>query len=121
MLATLLANPTTIKIILALSEADRTYKFQLIRMTGAHSTTITNALKILEEHKLVKVVPPSGNFRNVGEFYALTTNGKEVARGLNELNSILNKVGKHPLMSLLMGLPLSLIQLIPSVVPLAVK
>ena len=120
MLATLLANPTTIKIILALSETERTYKFQLIRMTGAHSTTITHALEILQDMKLVKTVPPIGRFRNVGEFYALTSNGKEVAKILNELNSLLDKVGKHPLMSLLMGLPLVLLDWVAVVVPLGI-
>jgi hypothetical protein len=91
MLTHLLANPTTIKVLLVLLELGQTYQFQLVRMTGAHPSTIKVAIGVLMEMKLVKIVPPQEKIKNVGEFYGLTACGKEVAEHLQSVAALLER------------------------------
>jgi DNA-binding MarR family transcriptional regulator len=92
MLTHLLANPTTIKVLLVLLELGQTYQFQLVRMTGAHPSTIKVAVGVLIEMKLVKIVPPQEKIKNAGDFYGLTQHGKAVAE---HLRSVVALLGEH--------------------------
>lgn len=91
-LSNLLANPTTIKILLVLLDTGQAYQFQLVRTTGAHPSTIKVALGVLINLRLVKTVPPDRHVKNAGEFYGLTAQGKEVAV---HLQSVVALLGKH--------------------------
>jgi hypothetical protein len=91
LLDTLLVCPTTIKILLALTTSGQAYQFQLIRITGAHRNTVFDALRILQDLKLVKVVPPDRHVKNAGEFYGLTPHGKEVAEHLKSIVVLLER------------------------------
>lgn len=81
---TLIAHPATLRILLALLEVDQAYQFQLTRMTGVHARGQQAAIKILMEGKMVRVVQGRVRFRNVGEFYALTSHGTHVAIHLRD-------------------------------------
>jgi hypothetical protein len=88
---TLVDHPTTIKILLALLELGQAYQFQLILATKAHRNTVFDALGVLVNLKLVKVVPPDRRVKNAGEFYGLTACGKEVAEHLRSVAALLEK------------------------------
>jgi hypothetical protein len=84
--------PGAFKVLLALMEVDQTYQFQLTRMTGHHSRTLNTATQLLLKAKLIRIVPGRIRIRNVGDFYALTTHGRIVAKCLLELQESLKSV-----------------------------
>jgi DNA-binding HxlR family transcriptional regulator len=81
--------PGALKVLMALTEVDQTYQFQLTRMIGHHSRTLNTALNLLMKAKLVRIVPGKVRIRNVGDFYALTTHGRIVAKCLLDLQESL--------------------------------
>lgn len=88
----LLNCPATMKILLILLDVDEAYQFQLTRMTGHHSRMLTTALTILIAKKLVRVVPPKYQYKNIGDFYALTPHGRMVANSLRALSKDIESV-----------------------------
>jgi len=87
----LLANPTTIKILLVLLDTGQAYQFELVTKTGAHPSTIKVALKVLIDLKLVKIEVAERHVKNVGKFYGLTQHGKEVAEQLQTVATLLER------------------------------
>jgi hypothetical protein len=84
--------PGALKVLLALTEIDQTYSFQLTRITGHHSRTLEVAFKLLLRGKMLRVVPPKVRIKNTGDYYALTTHGRIVAKCLLDLQESLRSM-----------------------------
>ena len=84
--------PGAFKILLALMTVESTYQFQLTRITGHHSRTLNTATQLLLKAKLIRIVPGKARIRNVGDFYALTTHGRIIAKCLLDLQESLKSV-----------------------------
>jgi DNA-binding HxlR family transcriptional regulator len=82
-------RPTTARILLALLEKEEAYQFQLVRIVGTQPRSISEALEVLIEKKLVKPVQPKHKIGCTGDYYSLTPHGQVVANMLRELGEIL--------------------------------
>lgn len=84
--------PGALKVLLALTEIDQAYSFQLTRITGHHSRTLEVAFELLLRGKMLRTVPPKKRIKNTAEYYALTTHGRMVAQCLLDLQESLKSV-----------------------------
>jgi predicted transcriptional regulator len=88
----LLNCPVTMKILLMLLQVDEAYSFQITRMTGHHSRMINTAIGILIEKKMVRIVQPKVQYKNIGDYYALTPHGRVIANSLREVSEAVESV-----------------------------
>jgi len=84
--------PGALKILLALTEMDQAYSFQLTRITGHHSRTLATAFELLLRGKMLRIVTPKVKIKNTGDYYSLTTHGRIVAKCLLDLQESLKSI-----------------------------
>lgn len=84
--------PSALKTLLALVDVNQAYSFQLTRVTGHHSRTLATAFQILLRGKMIRIVAPKTKIKNTGDYYALTTHGRIVAKCLLDLQEVLKSM-----------------------------